>query len=124
MVQRWIRITVRGAEDPRNLNLRTREGWTPRDVSTIPNTFAAMGTKAGLGEGRFIVDDLMLCEMPKEIYDQQQAYYRNQTERQLKAVEDELDAAAIPGQPIVRTHKTSVSHPARVVGRRVEAASD
>lgn len=124
MVQRWIRISVRGAEDPRNVNMRTREGWRPRDASTIPDDFAEMGSRAGLSEGRFIVDDLMLCEMPKAVYQQQRDYYQGLTDSQMSAVEHDLENAQVPGQPIVRTHKTSVTHPARQVGRRVEAAED
>lgn len=123
-VQRWIRMTVRGAEDPRNVSLKTREGWRPRPVDTIAEEYAFMGSKAGMNEGRFIVDDLMLCEMPRVTYAQRQAHYARETAMQMNAVEQDLEDVQVPGQPIVRSHNTSVTHPSRVVGRRAEVAGD
>ena len=124
MVQRWIRISLRGAEDPRNINMRLREGWVPRPLDSIPDDFGLLGTKAGVEAGRFIVDDLMLCEMPKTVYAQRKAYYDRLTEQQMDAVETDLEEVQVQGHPITKTHRSSVSHPPRVLGRRVEAAED
>lgn len=124
MVQRWIRVSVRGADDPRNVAMRSREGWNPRPVDTIPEDFLILAP-ASHDTGRFVVDDLMLCEMPREVYEDRKAYYRSQTEGQMSAVEMDLDKAEqAGGQPIVRTHRSNVDHPARVVGRKVAAADD
>ncbi len=124
MAQRWIRITVRGEDDPRNVSMRMREGWQPRKPDTISEDFLGLGSQAGLSEGRYIVDDLMLCEMPQERYEMRQDYFRRETEQQMMAVETDLEDAQVPGHPIQKTHKSSVSHPPRVLGRRAEAAAD
>lgn len=125
MVQRWIRISTRGVDDPRNINMSTREGWTPRPADTVPSDFVMMtGAPAEQHAGRFVVDDLLLCEMPKEIYGQRKAYYEDQTAQQMIAVEQELEDAQVPGHGITKTHSSSVSHPSRVVGRRAEPADD
>lgn len=121
MVQRWIRVSVRGEEDPRNVNMRSREGWTPRPIDTVPEDFIFAASRGALKGGHFVVDDLMLCEMPKEIYEQRATYYQQLSERQMQAVETDLDRAQ-SGQPISiqRSHKSSATTP----GRRVEAADD
>lgn len=74
--------------------------------------------------GAFVVDDLMLCEMPESKYKQRAAYYQGLAARQMEAVETELEASQVPGHRIVRQHTSRVSMPARTIGRKVEAASD
>lgn len=127
MVQRWIRITVRGEDDPRNINMRTREGWRPRPIETIPADMKDFSSAQDATMGRFVVDDLLLCEMPAERYAQRKAYYRSLNEQQMEAVEYDLEQAQQGQQTrIVRTHNTQVSVPknVRTTGRRVEPASD
>lgn len=128
MVQRWVRISVRGADDPRNVSMRQREGWSPRHIDSIPEEFRLMSGGLGVAPdasmGRFIVDDLLLCEMPERKFAQRKRYYSQMTQRQMEAVEHDLENAQVAGHPIVKTHKSNVSYPSRVVGRRVEAAAD
>jgi len=124
-VQRWIRVTVRGVEDPRNVNMKFREGWSPRAMDTIPGEFLGLGIRADQADGHFVVDDLMLCEMPKEMYQQRADYYQSQTDQQMVAVETDLENVEVPGQPIMKTHKSTVSYPPpRVQGRRAQPAAD
>lgn len=125
MVQRWVRISTRGVDDPRNVNMRTREGWSPRPAETIPTDFVMdTGTPGQQEAGRFIVDDLLLCEMPEETYAQRRAYYDGLTAQQMDAVNQDLEGAQVGDHRITKTHSSTVSHPARVVGRRAEPAAD
>lgn len=118
MVQRWIRITAGGEDDPRNVSRRRREGWTPRPLSTIPSEFKEIVAKASEQEGVFVVDDLMLCEQPVELAQQRAQYVREQTQRQMTAVEHDLENAQVSGHPITREHKSAVT------GRRLQPAAD
>ncbi len=127
MVQRWIRISSRGVDDPRNVNKSMREGWSPRPMNSMPAGFVmSSGSPGNEQGGHFIVDDLMLCEMPERTYAQRRDYYQGLADQQMEAVNQELeDVEAQTGGPhIQRTHKSSVAHPPRVVGRRVEVADD
>ncbi len=124
MVQRWVRISMRGVDDPRNVNLRMREGWKPRPVETVPEEFRVLAERVEHQTGRLIVDDLMLCEMPEGIYAQRKAYYEQLTRDQMAAVEHDLEDTEVPGHRITKTHTSTVSHPPKVIGRRVEAAAD
>ena len=122
MTQRWIRVTVRGEEDPRNVNMRLREGWRPRPANTVPDDFMSLA-RADDGEGRLIVDDLMLCEMPTDMYAERRAYYDSLTETQMTAVNADLEDVQIQGHRITKTHTSQVSHPPRV-GRQAQPADD
>lgn len=66
----------------------------------------------------------MLCEMPESIYNERKAHYQAQTALQMTAVEADLEQAQVGGHRILRNHTTAVTHPARVIGRKVDAAVD
>ena len=124
MVQRWVRVQLKGADDPRNRTRRLREGWKPRALDSIPEDWVGFGMNQGDVKGAFVVDDLMLCEMPERIAIQRRKHYARMTAQQMEAVEADLESAQVGGHRILRSHKTTVTHPARVVGRKVEAADD
>lgn len=126
MMQRWIRFTLEGEEDPRNVSRKMREGWRPRSPDTIPADFMAGSSVKQADLGRLVVDDLMLCEMPAERYQQRKRYYDAQTRNQMEAVEHDLDGVQQPGHRIVRDRQSQVElgSPANVRGRHVEVAPD
>ncbi|KPK66535.1 MAG: hypothetical protein AMS21_01885 [Gemmatimonas sp. SG8_38_2] len=125
MVQRWIRRTVRGEDDPMNLNKAFRIGWAPRPAETIPDEWKMFCTKSSSGDGVFAVNDLILCELPEEIFEEIKADEQERRRLQMYSVEVDLENSQIAGgPPIVRDHRTAVTHPARTVGRRVEVADN
>ncbi len=121
MVQRWIRMTIRGVDDPRNMSRKMREGWNPRPASSIPDTFKHMNSRQAAQDGVFAVDDLVLCEMPESVYSQRASYYAQQTHRQMQAVEHDLEKSQVSGHPIHREHRSAAD---TSQGRRVAAADD
>lgn len=123
MVQRWVRKSMKGDADPKNWNRAMREGWRPRPSETVEKgwqQFAISASDAGIIQ----VDDLVLCEMDEKTYRERAAYYKSQADLQMAGVEHDLERSQMPGHPIQKTHNTSVTHPARVVGRKVEAADN
>lgn len=120
MVQRWVRVSSGGEDDPRNVSRRRREGWVPRPLSTIPSEYKELiATRTDSREGVFVVDDLMLCEQPVELSEQRKAYVTNQTRRQMQAVEHDLENSQVAGHPITREHRSNA-----VGGRRLAPARD
>lgn len=115
MVQRWIRHLIRGDADPRNVSMRTREGWRPRPADSVPEDWKATLGLVENDKGVLIVDDLMLCEMPREIYEGRAKHYDEQTRLQAEGVRQELERSQVRGHPIHKTFESSVSHPARKV---------
>jgi len=121
MVQRWIRRTVRGEADPKNLNRVWREGWRPRSPDSLPDEWRVFANFANKNEGMIVVDDLILMEIPESVLAEKRRHIADQTKMQMVGVEHDLTNSQVKGHPIFKDHKTSVSHPSR---RRVEVADD
>jgi len=111
MTQRWVRKSIHGADDPKNLNRTWREGWRPRDPATLPEDWRVFANFADKENGMIVVDDLILMEIDSEILARRKAAIEAQTANQIRSVEHDLESTQIAGHPIVKEHKTSVSHP-------------
>ena len=118
MTQRWVRKSLFGADDPKNLNRSWREGWRPRPPETLPEDWRIYATFADKNEGMIVVDDLILMEIDSAVLDQRRKAIALATEQQIRSVEHDLESTQIAGHPIVKEHKTSVTHP----GIRVQPA--
>ena len=118
MTQRWVRKSLRGADDPKNLNRSWREGWRPRSPDTLPEDWRVYATFADQNEGMIVVDDLILMEIPTEVLQAKSDAITQATASQIRSVEHDLEKAQVAGHPIVKEHQTSVTHP----GIRVQPA--
>lgn len=111
MTQRWVRKSVRGADDPKNLNRTHREGWRPRSPDTLPEDWRIFANFADKNEGMIVVDDLILMEIDSEVLAKRRRAIEQATELQIRSVEHDLESSQVRGHPIVKEHKTSVTHP-------------
>jgi len=80
-----------------------------------------MAARADASQGVFVVDDLMLCEQPEEVSESRKRYIREQTDRQMMAVDMELERAQVSGHSIQKQHTSGVN---TGVGRRVQVRED
>lgn len=112
MTQRWIRQSIRGAADPKNLNRTWREGWRPRPPDTLPEEWRVYANFADKDNGMIVVDDLILMEIDSEVLARRREATQTATHQQMRSVEHDLESAQVRGHPIVKEHKTSVTHPA------------
>lgn len=112
MTQRWVRKSLFGADDPKNLNRSWREGWRPRSPDTLPEDWRIYATFADKNEGMIVVDDLILMEIDSKVLARRKAAVDKATAQQIESVEHDLESSQIAGHPIVKEHKTSVTHPA------------
>jgi hypothetical protein len=115
MTQRWVRKSLRGADDPKNLNRTWREGWRPRDPDSLSEEWRIYANFANKSEGMIVVDDLILMEIDSGVLTRRKAAIEKATDMQMRSVDHDLESAQIAGHPIVKDHKTSVSHPAKQV---------
>lgn len=111
MTQRWVRKSMRGVDDPKNLNRSWREGWRPRSPDTLPEEWRIYATFADKSEGMIVVDDLILMEIDTDIIEARRKAIKAATQAQMRGVEHDLESTQIAGHPIVKEHKTSVTHP-------------
>ena len=109
--QRWVRQSIRGAADPKNLNRSWREGWRPRPPESLGEEWRIYANFADSDEGMIVVDDLILMEIDSSVLDRRKEAVRLATANQMRSVEHDLESTQIAGHPIVKDHKTSVTHP-------------
>lgn len=115
MVQRWVRRSVRGVVDTKNLNRAWREGWRPVPPESLPEEWRIYSQYADKEEGVVVVDDMQLMQIPESVIAAKRKAIADATSLQMASVEYDLKNAQVAGHPIIRDHKTSVTHPARKV---------
>lgn len=115
MTQRWVRVGIDGADDPKNMHKKHRQGWRPRPVETMAESFKELGTKRAWSEGILRVDDLVLMEMSTDRVEARRRHYTQKTANLMRAVDTELQQAQVAGNPISQNNRTAVSKPTRKV---------
>jgi len=107
-VYRWIRVSSRGNVDAMNVSSKLREGWEPVKASDHPEI-----TLVTIENDRFkdnvVIGGLMLCKAPKELVDDRENYYREQTQSQMSSVDNNLMRESDPRMPIFNDRKSKVT---------------
>jgi hypothetical protein len=88
--QRWVNVGVEGKWDERNWAKKQREGWLPRQVSTVPKNFQVPRIHSGRFSGCVGVEGMILCEMTVAQNNKRRAFYEGLTQRKTKAVDEDI----------------------------------
>ena len=86
---RWIRAEARGFDDTKNISARMREGYELVRRDEYPD-FEAPTIDSGKYEGVFGVGGLLLARIPLETVQERSEYYRNQSQDQMDAVDQDM----------------------------------
>ena len=105
-VHRWIRESVMGYDDKKNLSARLREGFDLVRAEEYPD-FEAPTIQDGKHAGVIGVGGLVLARFPVESREQRNAYYRGQTRDQMTAVDNDLMREQHPSMPISKPERQS-----------------
>jgi hypothetical protein len=105
---RWIRVSMLNQADPRNLSTKTREGWEPVTIEEQPK-FRLLVDPGSRFKDNIEIGGLLLCKAPEEFVDQRSEYYRNQTQAQTDAVDNNLMRQNDPRMPLFKERKSSHS---------------
>jgi hypothetical protein len=105
---RWIRVSMLGQADPRNLSTKLREGWEPVRIEEQPK-FQLLIDPNSRFKDNIEIGGLLLCKAPEEFVDQRSDYYRNQTQAQTEAVDNNLMRQSDPRMPLFKERKSSHS---------------
>ena len=105
-VHRWIRESVMGVDDKKNLSARLREGFDLVRAEEYPD-FEAPTVQDGKHAGVIGVGGLVLARFPIETRDQRNAHYRNATRDQMTAVDNDLMREQHPSMPISKPERQS-----------------
>ena len=105
---RWIRVSMLNQADPRNLSAKMREGWEPVAIEEQPK-FKLLLDPNSRFKDNIEIGGLLLCKAPEEFVDQRSEYYRNQTQSQTEAVDNNLVRQSDPRMPLFKERKSSHS---------------
>jgi len=105
---RWIRVSMLGQADPRNLSSKLREGWEPVRIEEQPK-FQLLIDPGSRFKDNIEIGGLLLCKAPENFVEQRSAYYQNQTQAQTEAVDNNLMRQSDPRMPLFKERKSSHS---------------
>jgi hypothetical protein len=105
---RWIRVSMLSQADPRNLSTKLREGWEPVRIEEQPK-FQLLVDPNSRFKDNVEIGGLLLCKAPEEFVNQRSDYYRDQTQAQTEAVDNNLMRQSDPRMPLFKERKSSHS---------------
>jgi hypothetical protein len=105
---RWIRVSMLGKQDGRNVSTKLREGWEPVKLQEQPQ-FKLLTDPITRFEDGIEIGGLLLCKTPEEFVEQRKDYYANQNQLQAEAVDNNLMRQSDPRMPIFKERKSSTS---------------
>ena len=105
-VHRWVRESVMGFDDKKNLSARLREGFELVRADEYPD-FEAPTIQDGKHAGVIGVGGLVLARIPEETFSQRKSYFQGQTRDQMTAVDNDLMREQHPSMPISKPDRQS-----------------
>ena len=105
---RWIRVSMLGKDDGRNVSTKFREGWEPVSLTEQPQFQLLTDPNTRFKDG-IEIGGLLLCKTPEEFVEQRSEYYQKQTAAQTEAVDNNLMRQSDPRMPLFNERKSSSS---------------
>jgi hypothetical protein len=84
---RWIRISMMGSSDPKNISSSFREGYEPVKAEDYPEMMMH-AIEEGRFKGGIEIGGLLLCRIPKEFLVQRASYYEEQNKANMESVDN------------------------------------
>ena len=103
-VHRWIRESVMGHDDKKNLSARLREGFELVRADEFPD-FETPTIQDGKHAGIIGVGGLVLARFPIESKKERTQYFREKTADQMTAVDNDLMRDQHPSMPISKPER-------------------
>ena len=104
----WVRISTLGQADPMNISSKLREGWEPVKATDHPE-IVTMSVENDKFKDNIVIGGLMLCKTPTELVEDRNAYYQQQADSQMQAVDNNFMRENDPRMPLFSERKSSVT---------------
>jgi len=104
----WVRISTRGEADPMNFSSSLRQGWEPCKASDHPE-IQLMSVENDRYKDNIVIGGLMLCKAPSEMVQDRTEYYQEQTDSQIRSVDNNFMRENDPRMPLFNERKTKVT---------------
>ena len=105
---RWIRTSNQGLVDATNVSSKLREGWDPVKASDHPEIIMVTVENERFADN-VVIGGLMLCKAPIELVGERSEYYQQQTDQQMRSVDNNLMRESDPRMPIFNDRKSKVT---------------
>lgn len=104
---RWVRVSLNGQADPRNISAMLRQGWEPVKLEEQPKFKLLVDPSSRYKDG-IEIGGLLLCKTPQELVEQRKEYYSKQTQAQADAVDSSLMRQSDARMPLFSEKKSEV----------------
>lgn len=105
---KWVRVATRGNPDPTNVTSKLREGWEPVRASDHPEIELAIVENERFKDN-IVIGGLMLCKAPQELIEERNGYYQDQSNSQMRSVDNNLMRESDPRMPIFNDRRSKVT---------------
>ena len=105
---RWIRVSMVGQADPRNVSSSLREGWEPVRIEEQPkfNYFLDPNSRF---KDNIEIGGLLLCKIPSDFMEQRRAHFAKVTRDQNESVDNSFMRESDARMPLFTEKKSSSS---------------
>tara|TARA_R100001530_G_C4308517_1_gene152393 strand:+ start:653 stop:1102 length:450 start_codon:yes stop_codon:yes gene_type:complete len=104
----WVRVATQGAVDATNVSSKLREGWEP--VKAVDHPEITMVTiEQEKFKDNVVIGGLMLCKAPKEMVNERNTYFSEQSKAQIASVDNNLMRENDPRMPLFNDRQSKVT---------------
>lgn len=105
---RWIRVSMLGKADARNVSSKMREGWEPVRIEEQPK-FQMLTDPDSRFKDNIEVQGLLLCKAPSEFMVQRKEYFANKNRSQMESVDNNFMRESDARMPLFREKRSTTS---------------
>jgi hypothetical protein len=105
---RWVRTSINGSADDRNVLKAMQEGWESVAIEEQPELQLLAG-REGRYKDKIEVGGLLLMKTPKEFVEQRNAHVQKSTDAQMRAVDNSLMRQSDARMPIFSEKKSTTT---------------
>lgn len=110
MKLRWIRISLKGADDYTNVGKRQAEGWQFVTLDEVPEMgMSSMVKEDGRYSGTVCRGDLALAKLPIGKAEARQLHFEQKSSEMVDAVNSQLEGASDRRMPVRNQSKSNVT---------------
>ena len=107
---RWVRVSLLGQDDARNVSIRFREGWVPVKAEDHSELVADYGLASNVNKsGNIESGGLVLCKIPTEVVESRTDYYQDKNKQQLESVNNNFMRENNARMPLFSDKRSTVS---------------
>jgi len=105
---RYVRLSMRGENDPKNISSKLREGWEPVKASDYPEAYSDMDVNPRFNDN-VVIGGLVLCKAPIEMVEERKAYYEEMADGQMESVDQNLMRESDARMPVFNDRRSTVT---------------